>query len=296
MATRRADPTKEAPSSNKWVDEFVDYLKELYTSLSLTPIYGSFTFNFFRFAKVQTREIHRYHAIEDAFMKATITGKEDDVYHLKKSIELEEIFTVEGWQRETVLVEGTAGSGKSALSVYISQKWGEGKLFTTYKMVILLQLHDPAIQNAKDMKDLLPGKDTKMKKKAVEWVLKNNGKGVLFILDGWDKLPSNLRTGSIFEILIRSRLSQKDPLCDSAVIVTSRPACSRSIRLPVAVHLEMVGLSANIEELHQYFSKCLNGDTAAANTLVEQIEKNPEASARCASVSYTHLRAHETLR
>ena len=58
-----------------------------------------------------------------------------------------------------MLLEGAPGCGKSTLSVFIAQQWGEGKLFEEYQLVILIRLRDPAVQKAKRIAKMLSSPD-----------------------------------------------------------------------------------------------------------------------------------------
>ena len=108
-----------------------------------------------------------------------------------------------------VLLEGPPGCGKSTLPVFISQKWGEGELFTEYQLVILIRLRDPAVQRAKCIAKLLPSPDATAAQEIEAKILANNCHDVLFILDRWDELRSNLPKNSIFYDLIKPNLLQK---------------------------------------------------------------------------------------
>ena len=55
-----------------------------------------------------------------------------------------------------ILIDGAPGSGKSTLTVHICQQWGRGELFNDFTVVILVQLRDPKVQNAKSITDLFP--------------------------------------------------------------------------------------------------------------------------------------------
>ena len=102
---------------------------------------------------------------------------------------------------------------------------------------------------------------------------------ILFILDGWDELPLNLRKTSIFDNLINSNLLWSNPLSESTVIVTSRPISSGDLYPHVSSRVEILGFTD--EELYQFFTECLNRDIEAVKTLLERIEKNPEVAGSC---------------
>ena len=274
--------------------QYLDSLKFLYASLDkkqITPDQWppSATKKFFRLAMIQTATVQRWY-IDDWFVQMTITGKVDDILRHKYPIQLEDIFKEtehqrqvthkenEG-QRKVILLEGAPGCGKSTLSVYICQQWEKGQLFNQFQLVILIRLRDPAVKNAKGLADLLPCSDTTTAQQIAARMLANKCQDVLFILDGWDELPPNLRKNSIFHQLIQPTLPQSNPLCESTVIVTSRPIASGDLHRIVSSRVEILGFTA--KQLHQFFTECLKGDTEAVKTLLERIEENPQVAGSC---------------
>ena len=273
--------------------QYLDYLKFLYASLDKKQTSSdqwppSATKKFFRLAMLKTTKVKRGE-IEDRFVRMTITGKVDDILRQKYPIQLQDIFKeTEHWrqatkenesQRKVILLEGAPGCGKSTLSVYICQQWEKGQLFNQFQLVILIRLRDPAVKNAKGLADLLPCPDTKTSQQMAARMLANRCQDVLFILDGWDELPPNLRKNSIFHQIVQPKLSRSNPLCESTVIVSSRPIASGDLHHVVSSRVEILGFTA--EELHQFFTECLKGDTEAVKTLLERIEENPEVAGSC---------------
>ena len=272
--------------------QYLDYLKFLYASLDKKQTSSdqwppSVTKKFFRLAMIQTTEVKKG-KIEDSLVRMTITGKVDDILQHKYPIQLQDIFKETGHrrpatkdnegQRKVILLEGAPGCGKSTLSVYICQQWEKGQLFNQFKLIILIRLRDPAVKNAKGLADLLPCPDTTTAQQLAARMLANRCQDVLFILDGWDELPPTLRKTSIFHQIVQPKLS--NPLCESTVIVTSRPIASGDLHQVVSSHVEILGFTA-AEELHQFFTECLKGDTEAVKTLLERIEENPEVAGSC---------------
>ena len=274
--------------------QYLDYLKFLYASLDKKQTSSdqwppSATKKFFRLAMIQTAIVQRDY-INDNFVRMTITGKVDDILQHKYPIQLEDIFKETEHQRQVtrkenegrrkmVLLEGAPGCGKSTLSVYICQQWEKGQLFNQFQLVILIRLRDPAVKNAKGLADLLPCPDTTTVQQLSARMLANKCQDVLFILDGWDELPPNLRKNSIFHQIVQPKLSRSNPLCESTVIVTSRPIASGDLHQVVSSRVEILGFTA--EQLHQFFIECLKGDTEAVKTLLERIEENPEVAGSC---------------
>ena len=177
------------------------------------------------------------------------------------------------------MLEGAPGCGKSTLSVYICQQWKKGQLFNQFQLVILVQLRDPAVQNAKSLADLLPCPDTKTAQLLAGIMMEMKCQDVLFILDGWDELPLNIRQNYLFENLVNSNLPWSNPLSKSTVIVTSRPISSGDLYPHASSRIEILGFTP--EELQHFFTECLKGDTEAVKTLLERIEENPEVAGSC---------------
>ena len=131
--------------------------------------------------------------VDDRFVQMTITGKVDDILRQKYPIQLKDIFKETEGQRKIISFEGAPGCGKSTLSVYICQQWEKGQLFNQFQIVILVRLRDPAVENMKDLADLLPCPDTKTAQQIAARMLTTKCQDVLFILDGWDELPPSLQ-------------------------------------------------------------------------------------------------------
>ena len=223
----------------------------------------------FRLAMIQRERVQRGH-IEDRFVQMTISGRVDDILHAKSPVELEDIFRYTLHGGEIILIEGAPGSGKSTLIVHICQRWGKEELFQQFTVVILVQLRDPAVQRAQTIADLLPAENAE---EITAELIATNGRGVLWVLDGWDELPSHLQQDSIFRKLIKRVLKE------CSVIVTSRPISSGDLHPVVSSRIEVLGFTP--EEQRQYFTECLKRDTKALEALLEKIQENPVVQSIC---------------
>ena len=265
--------------------QYKEELKGLYANLTATQTSESqwpppCTKKVFNLAMIMEEEVQRG-KIKDDYVRMTITGKFDDILHVKTPVKLENIFSgVQPNKRKVVLMEGAPGCGKSTLANHISQQWGKDELFTEFKIVILIRLRDPLVQKARSVADLIPSReDTTIAQKAEESMRTTKYQDVLFIIDGWDELPNNLREKSIFHKLIQEDQAKENGLDNSAVIVTSRPVASGDLQTIVSSRIEILGFRP--EQLNEYFHECLEGDSKAVKILLEQIEENPEIAGTC---------------
>ena len=201
----------------------------------------------------------------------------DDILLKKSPIELERLFeNIEG-ERKAILIDGAPSSGKSTLTVHICQRWSRGELFQEFTIVILVQLRDPEVQSAQSIADLIPCRDKETAQQVAKAITDTDGRGILFVMDGWDELPSHLREKSLLRDMITPSLHS--PITQSSVVVTSRPVSSGELSELVSSRIEVLGFTR--EEQKQYFTECLKGDTKAVDTLMERLSENPAVEGSC---------------
>ncbi len=280
LLQRPARPTLPTSSPSS-LAQYADYMRERYrcsgdiptASAQWPPVPIEKPCNL---AMIKQERIQRGE-IRDDYVRMSITGKVDNVLHMKSPVELVDIFRIDQKDRKVILIEGAPGSGKSTLSWDTCKRWGAGELFQEYEAVILVQLRDPEVQAATRLADLLPADNNAMAESVASQIEACKGEKVLFVLDGWDELSSKLHTNSLFQQLIGSW--NKALLCKSAVIVTSRPISSGELHELVSSRLEIIGFTP--EELGQYFSECLSGNSHAVEALLERVEENPVVASSC---------------
>ncbi len=263
------------------LSSYRDYLQSRYraqTHSSTTQWPPNPTSEVIKLAMIKKEKVQRG-TIDDEFVRQTITGKIDDILLYKTPVELTNILSNIGDRQKLVLIEGAPGSGKSMLSLHICQEWAEGKLFQEFDIAVLVRLRDPLIRDAKTIADILPCTNSVMANEKETVIISFYGKGVLWVLDGWDELPSDLPPDSIVSKLIQPGLSRESPLHESTVIVTSRPSSSAKLHPLVSSRVEVLGFTPH--QLEQYFTECLNSDSQAVQTLLDRIRENPVVEGSC---------------
>ena len=284
IITLQPIPTYQPQLVSHNLDWYGGYLKKQYLEVLFTSQESankwlpSPTQKIFNLAIIKKEKIQRGR-LNDEFVHKTIRGQVDDILLEKSPIELKDLFkNIEG-ERKVILIDGAPGSGKSTLTLHICQQWGRGELFNEFTIMIFVQLRDPKVQSAQSIFELLPTKDAAMAERAAREIIANEGSGVLWILDGWDELPSHVQDNSIISTLIKPKLHQENPLSKTAVIITSRPISSGDLCPLVSSRIEVLGFTA--EEQRLFFTECLNNDTQKVETLMERLSSNPAMEGSC---------------
>ena len=231
------------------------------------------TRTYFQLAMIKGKAVHRG-KIEDDFVRQTIKGNVEDILQEKCPIKLEDILVPDVHQK-LILIEGAPGSGKSTLSAHIVLECSQGKLYPQYELIILVRLRDPEVQNAKSFSDLLPSRDEEMRQTVANAITSNDGQGVLFVFDGWDELPLDLRSNSTFYDMI---FPANKKLHNSAIIVTSRPIASARLHKVASARIEILGFPP--ATLKEYFTECLKNESDVA-ALLGKIKENPVVASYC---------------
>lgn len=196
-------------------------------------------------------------------------GRMNEVVLKRVPIELVDIFK-DGIENKTVLIEGAPGSGKSSLLWHSCQLWKIGELFQDFNYVIYVQLRNPDVQKATTIADLIP-----CNKEIADSIFKEikyvEGKGVLFLLDGWDELPVRLQHESlIWDILNRS------PKCGvnlCSVVVTSRHNSDDDLYSVRTSYLEIVGFTE--DEAKKCMEDLLSDHPGSTPLLIESLQASP---------------------
>ena len=175
-----------------------------------------------------------HESLKEVFDNSTITKEIGDILAVLENKELSCF----------VLTEGPPGIGKSVLLKEISNRWAKKQLLQTYKLVLLLCLRDPMIQQAESIDDLLhlyckgDKRASDIVSACSDQLFSNGGKDVTLLLDGFDELPEELqKNGLIADILKREVL----PQC--GLVLSSRPHASKFFHSEATLIVEILGFT-----------------------------------------------------
>ena len=120
---------------------------------------------------------------------------------------------------ELVLITGLPGSGKTTLVHKITKDWAKGSVLVNARLVFIIAansiLKEESLSNMLDEAEL---------KDVIKCIMKDDGEGLCFIIDGLDEYQP--KTNSII-----FRLIGKTYLPKSMVIVSSRPATVKDLKI-----------------------------------------------------------------
>ena len=156
----------------------------------------------------------------DVYIGHTLQGDVNKLLKNRKKITVHQILDVEG--RGLVLIEGAPGIGKSTLAWELCRMWEEFSCMQQYSLVVLLRLREEEVQKIGSVSQLFCSYESEDKDTLVKEV--GHGKGILFILDGFDELPKALQQESYLLNLIKGLV-----LPASTVLVTSRPSATAEL-------------------------------------------------------------------
>ena len=181
----------------------------------------------------------------DEYIGHTLRGCIADVANIRKAISTEQILEAENTLK-LVLVEGAPGIGKSTFAWELCRKWEEFSCMQQYSLVILLRLREEEVQKIASINQLFFSCDGETIAREVS---ANYGRGILFILDGFDELPKQLQQNGFLLDLIKGRV-----LPECSVLVTSRPSATgellKSCRPLIQKHVEVLGFTQESVETY----------------------------------------------
>ena len=179
-----------------------------------------------------------------------------------------------------VLIEGAPGIGKSLLLKQIAYLWATKQVLQKFKLVLLLCLRDPAVQQMSLIDDLLQPFCTgdrraiEISSACSDYLLENDGEDLVLLLDGYDEYPETLRKDSLIASLLKHKVL---PHC--GLIVSSRPHASVSLRDQATVRVDILGFTK--AEREHYITQSMKGQPQKVNELTRYLQGHSTISSLC---------------
>jgi GTPase SAR1 family protein len=199
-------------------------------------------------------------------------SEEDDDLE-RKSLTYSQVFSgVQiGEKPIRILVEGGAGTGKTALCMLLFKGWENSELFQNIELLLLLSLHQAKVKKARSVSQLIKTLFPSHNCDIISYLEQTKGEKVLIIADGFSELAeTEFQRGSFLHNLLLGGL-----LNQASVLITSRPSASASLhKTPCNIDyfMELYGFSGST--IRQYIREKFTGDQQKAIGLLEQLEGN----------------------
>ena len=161
---------------------------------------------------------------EDGQIRLTTMTDPKDLKKAVKFLELGDPFEPDSKERKYfILLSGAPDVGKSTLALNIASNW---KILTNYSLAILIRLGSDESMYATNKYDLLPKLEKHDMQRVEKCIDKTDGKGILWILDGFDKLPLKQQKdfGSIYHQLFQRNIFPK-----SSIFITARHSATTKL-------------------------------------------------------------------
>ena len=178
------------------------------------------------------------------------------------------------------LIEGAPGIGKSLLLKHIAYRWGIQQILQKFKLVLLICLRDPAVQQMSFIDDLFQSfckrdKDaTDVVSVCRKYFVNNNGEDLALLFDGYDEYPERLQNDSLIaDILARKVL----PRC--GLIVSSRPHASVSLREQATMKVDILGFTETEQE--HYIKESMKGQPQKIVELTQYLQAHLTIKSLC---------------
>ena len=179
-----------------------------------------------------------------------------------------------------ILIEGAPGIGKSILLKEIAYRWGNKQLLKTFKLVLLVHLRDPTVQQVASVSDLLQhfcegnSRTIEIAAACHDYLSENGGKDLAFLFDGFDEYPETLQKNSLIADILKRKVL---PYC--ALVVSSRPHATVHLRERATVRVDILGFTEI--ERNRFIQQALKEQPQSIKELTQYLDDHFTISSLC---------------
>ena len=179
-----------------------------------------------------------------------------------------------------ILIEGAPGIGKSLLLKEIAYMWSTKQILHKFKLVLLVCLRDPAVQEMSNINHLLQSfciRDMRAAEVAAacsDYLLENKGKDIAFLFDGYDEYPEALQKESLISDIIKRKV-----LSQCGLIISSRPHASVNLHKQATVRVDILGFTA--AEREHYIKTTMEGHPQKIEEITQYLHKHSTIGSLC---------------
>ena len=177
-----------------------------------------------------------------------------------------------------ILIEGAPGIGKSFLLKEIAYRWGNKQILKTFKLVLLVPLRDPAVQQISLVKELFCNRgdtwDVEIATARSDYLVQNGGKDLTLLFDGFDEYPEALQKNSLIANILKRKVL---PYC--ALGVSSRPHVTVHLREQATFTVDILGLPKI--ERNQFIQQILEDQPQKITELIQYLGDHSSISGLC---------------
>jgi len=193
---------------------------------------------------------------------------------------ISEIFPLDSkFKPYTVLIEGAPGIGKTILTKEIAFLWANGEILEDTMLLVLIYLRDPSmhkISNNTEFAQYITStcQQNMMIESFTKYLINTDGKDMMFVFDGYDELPENLRQDSFVANIINRKMFP----C-SKIVITSRPSASAHLHKKVDRRIEILGFTD--DDRRMYITQALYDSPEKIEEAFSYLENNPVINSFC---------------
>ena len=163
----------------------------------------------------------------------------------------------------------------------IAYLWATKQILQNFKLVLLLCLRDPAVQQEMSLINDLLKLFCKRDQEAAEivsacskYLLNNDGEDLALMFDGYDEYPERLQKDSLIADILK-----RDVLPCCGLLVSSRPHASVNLREQATVRVDILGFTE--AEREHYITESMKGQPQKVDELTRYLQGHSTISSLC---------------